>query len=462
MRVYDVVIVGSGTAGQTAAFYLSEKGVRLAMVETADHPGGTCALAGCQPKKWFYEAAETIAKARHLKGKGIVSASAGSWAQVMEQKRHFTESVPERTINSLHKAGIELIPGTAKFLNDETLSVYGKNGQDTTIQAKYFILATGARPMELPIEGMRHVVTSNQFLELNELPQSIVFIGGGFISFEFAHFAARLGDSGQHCTILEVGKRPLGSFDEEMVDLLVNASEAEGIDVRCGIEITKIEKSGNRFLVKTADGEVFETSLVVHGAGRVPDLESLKLDVTGVRYSERGILVDEFMRTSSRRIFAVGDCAATIQLARVADNEALVAAEAILKEMGMGEGTAMAYQAVPSILFTYPQLAMVGMTEAEVKKEGQVYHKSVAKNLRWPTYQRIGLKDAGYKLLTNADNRILGAHILSDNASGLINTLKQAMVNGTGAYELYRQTLVSPYPTRESDLSYMLRPLLKS
>ena len=455
MGTYDVVVIGSGTSGQTAAFKLKENGLKVAVIEKSDRPGGTCALAGCQPKKWFYEAAESIAKSRHLVGQGIVAAAEGNWSQVLEQKRQFTSRIPKGTIQNLQEAGIEFIPATATFSDGKTLSVNGKR-----IQAKFFVVATGAKPMRLPITGIEHVITSDDFLELNMLPPSILFIGGGFISFEFAHFAARLGSTNQRSVILEVSDRPLGAFDAEMVELLVAASKHEGIDVRTGTDIEVIEKHDEGFLVRTTQGDSFETDLVVHGAGRAPDLDDLQLDAAGVEYSKRGITVDPTLRTSNRRIFAVGDCAATIQLARVADIEAHVAAENILAELGPGRKATMDYRAVPAILFTYPQFAMVGQTEGALKEGGQTYHKSFAKNLSWPTYQRVGLKHAAYKILADANNQILGAHVLSDHAAGMINTIKQAMVHETTVDELYLQAIVSPYPTRESDLSYMLKPLL--
>jgi glutathione reductase (NADPH) len=137
-----------------------------------------------------------------------------------------------------------------------------------------------------------------------------------------------------------------------------------------------------------------------------------------------------------------------------------VAAENILAELDLGQKSTMDYAAVPAILFTYPQLGMVGQTEDSLKKDGQTYHKSFANNLSWPTYKRVGLKHAAYKILTDENNKILGAHILSDQVSGIINTIKQAMLNLTTVDKLYQQTIVSPYPTRESDLSYMLKPLL--
>ena len=169
---YDVVVIGSGTGGQTAAFYLKEKGLDVALIEKADRPGGTCALHGCQPKKWFYEVAEAVAASRHLEGKGIISAARADWGRVMEQKRQFTDRVPERTVKNFQEAGIEFVAGTASFLNGEMLRVNGKK-----IQSRFFILATGAEPVKLDIDGREHVITSDEFLELSVLPPSIVFIG---------------------------------------------------------------------------------------------------------------------------------------------------------------------------------------------------------------------------------------------------------------------------------------------
>ena len=135
MDAYDVVIVGSGTSGQTAAFKFKENGLKVAVVEKSDRPGGTCALAGCQPKKWFYEAAEAIAKSRHMEGKGIVAAPEGNWNQVLEQKQRFISRILEGTIQNLQKAGIDLMAGTATFLDDKTLSVNGKR-----MQGQFFVV----------------------------------------------------------------------------------------------------------------------------------------------------------------------------------------------------------------------------------------------------------------------------------------------------------------------------------
>ena len=455
MRTFDAVIVGSGTAGQTAAYDLQEKGLKVAVVEKSDRPGGTCALAGCQPKKWFYEVTETVSRSEHLTGKGVAKAAKGVWAAIQKQKSSFTARIPAGTVKDLKAAGIAYVKGNARFMDTGMLAVDGK-----PLKAGHIILATGARPMELPFEGNEYLATSDVFLGLKRLPRRIVFVGGGFIAFEFAHFAARLGLPNVRIDILEVTDRPLGPFDPEMVDLLVAASAEEGIRVHTGIHIASIQKKTNEYIIRTDPRRIFKADLVVHGAGRIPNVEFLDLMAGKIQYSKKGISVDGGMKTSNPCVYAIGDCAATIQLARVADYEAHVAAQNILAERGLAESVRIDYGAVPAILFTYPQYGMVGKTEAALKQERIHYRRSFEKNLGWPTYKRIGLKHAAYKILVGEDNRILGAHFLSDNAGGLVHTIKMAMVNGISADKLYRQCIMSPYPTRESDLIYMLEPFL--
>lgn len=454
--VYDVLIIGSGTAGQTAAYRLKDKGLAVGLVEQDQRPGGTCALRGCQAKKWFYEGAETVARSRHLETAGITQPAIASWHQLRDAKNRFTGGVPQRTVDGLHKAGIDLIRGHARFTGSQTLSV-----DDRHFTAEAIVVATGAVPMPLPIPGAGLAIDSSAFLELAHLPERIVFIGGGFIAFEFAHFASRLGPSGTRCIILEAAPRPLGPFDAEMVARLSAASAEEGIEIRCDVAITGIERAGKGFIVTTADNQRVAADLVVHGAGRIPDIEDLDLAAAGIEASARGIRVDDRMTTSNPRVYAVGDCAATIQLARVADAEAQVAAEAIIaRRTGQESHTAMDYSAVPATLFTYPQYAMVGKTEKALQEAATPYVKSSAHGLRWPTYRRVGLHSAAYKVLADREGQILGAHIIADNATGIINTLALAMQNRIPVADLHRQSIMTPYPSRESDLIYMLAPLL--
>jgi glutathione reductase (NADPH) len=455
MPAYDVVVVGSGSGGQTAAYTLKEYGLSVALVENSPRPGGVCALAGCQAKKWFYEASELVGRARHLEGKGLTRLPKMNWSAVRDEKRAFTDPIPEGTVKGLEGSGIDYFAATAAFRDPDTLVVDGE-----VLEARFYVLATGAHPMPLPFEGAEHLITSSDFLELDNLPPRLVFVGGGFISFEFAHFAARLGPA-ESTTILEVAPRPLGPFDAEMVDHLVAASREEGIAIHTAVEPTVIEKRGNGFAVHVKGGDVFEADLVVHGAGRAPSIESLQLDKGGVDYSRRGIAVDSEMRTSNSRVFAVGDCADTIQLARVADYEAYVAAKNILAAIEGGEGAAVDHRAVPTILFTYPQYAMVGATEEALKEKGLRYYKTADKGLSWPTYRRVGLQQAAYKVLVDEDSQVLGAHIISDNAAGLIEIFKEAMLDRRSAEDLFWRSVMTPYPSRESDIIYMLKPFFE-
>ncbi|MFH0730381.1 MAG: NAD(P)/FAD-dependent oxidoreductase, partial [Pseudomonadota bacterium] len=447
MQTYDVIVIGSGTGGQTAAYDLKDAGLNVAVVENSGQPGGTCALSGCQPKKWFYEAAEVIAKSRHLETKGIITAATGDWHAVWEQKQKFTQTIPENVVNGLYKAGIDFLNGTAAFKDLHTVEVGGQQ-----FGADFIVVATGAKPQAMPIKGAEHLVTSTEFLKRGHLPRRIVFVGGGFISFEFAHFAARIGPEDRIITILEVSNRPLGLLDRDMVDLVLKASAEDGIDVRSKTQIASIDKQGDVFYVRTNLGLVFEADLVVHGAGRVPEIQSLKLEQIGVGVTDKGIRVNAQMQTTIPHIFAVGDCAATPALARVADFEAHVAAKNILAIRNDTALITVDYKAVPFVIFTYPQYGMVGQTEEALKRDGIVYRKSSAADIKWPTYRRVGIQHAGYKILVAENDTILGAHVVSDNPAGLINTFKQAIIDGATVEKLYRDNIMSPYPSRESDI----------
>jgi glutathione reductase (NADPH) len=455
MKELDVLIIGAGTAGQTAAFDLVAEGYHVAVVEKSAKPGGVCALYGCQAKKWFYEVTEIVARSRHLQGLGITALPTVSWPAILQAKNSFTTEIPASTVANLKGNGVEYLEGEAVFADSDTVMI-----SEIAYKPRFTIIATGATPMPLPIEGRELLATSNDFLDLDQLPKRITFIGGGFISFEFAHFAARLGVDPGEVNILEVMDRPLGPFDADMVEELVKATRAEGIQVHTGISIQSIARAASGFVVHLASGQTIETDLVVHGAGRVADVDGLNLEAAGITYNRRGIEVDGHMTTSNPRVFAVGDSAATLQLARVADQEAHTAAAAIIGRDNEEQSPTIDYSAAPAMLFTYPMLGLVGKTEDELIKEGTKYWKSFAKELSWPTYRRVGMKHAAYKILVDGDSKILGAHVLADNATGLINTFKQAMLDGTTVAELHKANIMSPYPSRESDIIYMLEPLL--
>lgn len=456
MNHFDVVIIGSGTSGQTAAGELSAEGYDVALIEHSDKPGGVCALRGCQAKKWFYEVVELVARGHHLQTMGVTAPPQPNWRQILMEKNKFTSAVPENTVKNLRASGVAYLQGRARFLDHSTLHTGSE-----TITARYFIIACGAKPVDLALEGHEHIITSTEFLDLEILPERIGFIGGGFVSFELGHFAARLGGRPGEIHILEANTRPLGPFDSDMVKQLTAASEADGIHIHTDVSVTAVVQKGSSYFIELKSGEQLEVDLVVNGAGRKPNIDSLNLEAAGVKRSKGGIDVDSSMRTSQPGIFAVGDCADSLKLARVADKEAQVAAGAIIAAEEGREIPQIDYRAVPAVLFTYPQLGMVGKTEEALIEDGIKFWKSYDTKLSWPTYKRLGMKYAAYKILVDENDLIVGAHFLSDNTTGVLNTFKQAMIDNIPISKLRDDNIMSPYPSRESDIPSMLSPLLE-
>jgi len=204
MREFDVVVIGTGVAGSSAVYKFAQAGLKVAIVDERPF-GGTCALRGCDPKKILIGGAELVDWAKRMKEKGIEGEIRINWKKLMTFKREWSEGFPERMERSLKKAGIETIHGRAHFIDKDKIEVDGE-----VISAHKFLVATGAKPRRLNIPGEEHVITSDEFLELDDLPDKIVFIGGGYISFEFAHLAAR---AGSEVTILHRSGRPLKNFE---------------------------------------------------------------------------------------------------------------------------------------------------------------------------------------------------------------------------------------------------------
>ncbi len=326
---------------------------------------------------------------------------------------------------------------------------------DVTLEAtRAIVIAAGARPVDLAIEGREHVVTSDQFLELPSMPPSVTFVGGGYISFEFAHVAVRVGAI---VTILQRGQRPLSQFDPDLVDRLVARSRAAGIDVRLGAEVQAIERAGSRFRVAFRDehkSAFVDANLVVHGAGRVPDVDDLKLSAGGVQSSRAGVLVNEYLQSMSNPIvWAAGDCAATEgpRFRRGAGYEGRIVAANLID----GRQTTADYRAIPSVVFTVPSLARVGLTEGEARAKTLEFDVKHNETSGWYSSRRLGEQFSAYKLLIEkGTDHILGAHLLGSHADESINLFALAMRAGVSAKQ-FKQMLWA-YPTHASDTPYML------
>lgn len=442
MREFDVVVIGTGVAGSSAVYKFAQAGLKVAIVDERPF-GGTCALRGCDPKKILIGGAELVDWAKRMKEKGIEGEIRINWKKLMAFKREWTEGFPERMERSLKKAGIETIHGRAHFIDKDKIEVDGE-----VISAHKFLVATGAKPRRLNIPGEEHVITSDEFLELDDLPDKIVFIGGGYISFEFAHLAAR---AGSEVTILHRSGRPLKNFEPYIVSILLRATEEEGIKVVTEAPVKEVEKKDTLFVVKTPKGN-FDADLVVHGAGRVPNIDSLGLEKAGVEYGKRGIRVNEYMQTTNPKIYAAGDCAeGGLPLTPVAAAEGSIAASNMTK----GNHVKIDYTGIPTVVFTIPPMASVGLTEEKALEQGFKVRVKQGETSRWYSSLRINQKYGAYKIILDEESgKILGAHLLGHNAEEVINIFALAIKVGLHAGEVKHAYYT--YPSHTYDILYML------
>lgn len=448
-KQFDLIVIGTGTAASTVAHECRSAGWKVAVVDARPF-GGTCALRGCDPKKVLVGAAEVVDWVQRVNGHGVRAEGARiEWPALMRFKRSFTDPVPQNIEWSFANAGITTFHARARFVDSTVVEI----GEDI-LDGRHVVIATGAMPRRLGIKGERNIIRSDQFLELEALPERIVFIGGGYISFEFAHIAAR---AGAKVTILHRGQRPLEGFDPDLVNQLVKRTTQLGVRIEVRMEVTAVEQSHGKFSVHASGRgarEIFDAELVVHGAGRVPEIDDLNLAAAGVETEERGVRVNEYLQSiSNPAVYAAGDAAASglPQLTPVAAYEGQTVAWNLLK----GNHRRVEHLAVPTIVFTIPPLARVGLLEHTTRAQNLEFQITHQDTSGWYSSRRVGEKFAGFKVLVqNGTDRIIGAHVLGPHADELINVFALAMQAEIPASRL--KHVLFAYPTVGSDLKYML------
>ena len=445
---YDLIVIGAGTGGNGVARMAAGAGWKVTSIDSMPY-GGTCALRGCDPKKMLIAVTEGVDWAHNLKGKGLEAQTSINWPDMIAFKETFTGVMPSRIEAGLKKAGISALHGEAHFTSPDMVEVDG-----TTLRGKHFHIATGARPMTLNIPGEDLLITGTDFLELPEKPKRIIFVGGGFIAMEFAHISKRAGAT--EVTVLEMIKRPLGNFDPDLVDILVEATIEIGINLQTEAKVLKIEKTGKEFAVafETPFGvKTITCDLVVHGTGRVPNIDHLNLAVAGVESGRHGIKVSPYMRTTNPNIFAAGDCADSgPKLTPVSAYEGRVAGKNLLA--GKDEHAAK-YPPIPSVVFTLPLVATVGLSEAAAREKGLKFDVKFEKTVGWYSSMRVGAVRAAYKVLVEQETGvILGAHLIGPGAEEQINLFAMAMGAGLTANKI--KGIIFAYPSYASDIGSMV------
>jgi glutathione reductase (NADPH) len=444
MPHFELIIVGTGVAGRTAAEEAAAAGLRTAVIDCRPF-GGTCALRGCEPKKVLAAAAEVPLRLRGQRGRGVVGEAKLNWGELIAFKRRFTDDLPPHFEASMREAEQTVVHGVARFTSPDTLDV---DGIEYTADA--FLLATGAKPMPLGVPGAELLIDSEQFMELAELPERVAFIGGGFISFEFAGIAAA---AGAKPVIVHRSAHALKGFDPDLVDVLVEQYAEWGIEVRLNAPVAAVRRVGDGLAIELADGTSLACDLAVHGAGRIPDLDNLNLSAGGVAFGSHGIEVDAGMHSPTNpRVWAAGDAAAFgPPLSPVGVKQARIALRNIVTP---GSAT-WSPVVVPSCVFSQPPLAAVGLSESAAAEQGLDVVVKLTDTSGWLSSQRVGLAHTAAKTIVERESgRILGAHVLGHGAEDVANVFALAIAQRLSADDL--KALLWAYPTPSSEIVYLV------
>ena len=446
----DLIVLGSGEAAQSVAYPCREAGWSVTVVDS-DPFGGTCSLRGCDPKTVLVGVSELVDWTRRMIGKGVSSpAPTLVWPDVIRFKHTFVDRVPASYEKSFTEAGIRAIQARAHFVGPASLRV-----EDETLVGRHVVIAAGARHAPLGIPGEEYLTTSTEFLDLDQLPSRVAFVGGGYIAFEFAHIAAR---AGAEVWILHRGDRPLERFDADLVAQLVQVTRDLGVDVRVRTTVTAIEKRGNDLIVHARGTEGMTevaADLVVHAAGRVPEIDDMGIDVAGIERAESGgVAVNEYLQSvSNPAVYAAGDAVASggFPLTPVAGMQGRIVAGNLLT----GNRRKPSYEGIPTVVFTTPPLVAVGLDEETAQAQGLSFTTHQEDTSGWYSSRRVALAHSGFKVLVeDRTDRIMGAHLLGVHAEEVINIFALAMRSGLSAHDL--KEMVLTYPTSGYDIRYMI------
>jgi dihydrolipoamide dehydrogenase len=415
---YDVLVIGGGPGGYVAALRASQLGARVALVEDK-FIGGVCLNVGCIPTKALLRSAEVYQLVRDAQTFGVrVDGSVeADWPAMQKRKAQVVRRLTTGVQGLLRRAGVAVLDGGGRFVDARTVEVV--NGEGTQrVQAAKVIVATGSRPIRLPLPGfdLPGVLDSTGALALGALPERLLIVGGGVIGAEFAAIFSALG---VQVTVVEMLDRMLPMMDVDVSAEIAKSLKRQNVQIYLGSRANGIVPAGEglRVSVGTPKGEHgFEVDKVLVSVGRRANVEDLGLESVGVRTSGAGVDVNDQMETSAPGVYAVGDVTGQWWLAHVASAQGVVAAE-----NSCGHTAKMNYKSVPSCVFTRPEVASVGLTEAQAREKGydvltgQFPFRANGKALTYGDYEGF------VKVVSERQyEEVLGVHIVGPHASDLI------------------------------------------
>ena len=443
---YDLFVIGAGSGGVRAARVAADLGARVAIAEEREL-GGTCVNAGCVPKKLFVYAARFAEDFRIAAGYGWRPGRPGfAWPTLLANKNREIGRLNEVYRKLLEQAGVAILSGRAGLIDAHTVSV---NAEPVT--AERILIATGGRPHLPDIPGRRHIISSDEAFFLNELPKTIIIVGGGYIAVEFAGIFNGLGVA---TTLMYRGPLFLRGFDHELREQLAAEMRRKGITLRFETLVRQIDRDGDRLTATLADGQRQGAGRIMYATGRKPNTAGLGLDKAGVRLdADNAIIVNERYQTSIPSIYALGDVTNRVNLTPVALAEGM----ALARHLYAGAPLTLGYDNIPTCVFSQPPLAAVGLTEAEARREyaAIAVYKSCFKPMR------LALSDSPEKTLLKlivdrASDRVIGAHMLGPEAGEIIQGIAIAIKAGATKQDF--DATIGIHPTTAEEFVTLREP----
>ena len=419
---YDLFVIGAGSGGVRAGRLAAELGAKVAIAEEY-RVGGTCVIRGCVPKKLLVYGGRYGSAFADARNFGWTSDNLRlDWPRLIGNVRREVDRLNGVYTRTLEKTGVHIILDCAVLEDPHTVRL--ANGE-APIRAKTILIATGGHPMIPKLPGSEHFISSNDCFQLEQLPESIVIVGAGYIGMEFASIFAGLGVK---VSVIHRGDQVLRNFDANLRDGLAEALRKRGIDIRINTDIARIEKEAESYRVHCKSGDSLQAGLVMAATGRLPNTMGLGLDKAGVDLGWNGhVVVNEFSRSSIDNIYAVGDVTDRVNLTPVAIHEATAFAETVFND----RATPVDHTTIPTAVFSDPEIGTVGLSEEAARGMGHVVdiYKIAFRPLKYTLAGRD--EKMLMKLVVDMESeKVLGCHILGPDAAEIVQMAAIALKMG--------------------------------
>ena len=448
MNKYDVIFIGSGHACWHGALILKMQGKKVALVER-DLLGGTCTNYGCDAKILLDAPIDLKESLDRYQNIGLAKKAELDWNALMQYKKQYIGYLPNALDGLFNQFGFDVIRGSAKFKDAHTIEVEGKD-----YQADYFVIGTGQNYVPLDIPGKEFFKDSRDFLSLDNIPDHVTFVGAGIIGMEFASICLSLG---KKVDIVDLSDRALNQYPKKYSDFVVDKMKKEGANFYFNRHVIALEKvSDNEYVLKTTEGDDIRSNYVLVAVGRKANVEGLNLEGLGIAYSNRGIKVDDHLRTSVKNIYVSGDAIDKDipKLTPTAEFESNYIALDILLPGFLKRK--IKYPVVPNLVFTLPRIGQVGVSVDKAKELGyHVEEVEFGKTMAWMNKNDV---NEHLTFVFNSKNELVGAAVLSSQAGEYLDILTIIINQKLKAQDLSK--MIFSFPTTTYGLMSSLIPLL--